>query len=156
MTEKKTPADTTADDDKLTSSTSQGASGSDADAKPDTNSATKVVRQPRSQKPRSRSSNEPKTGDGKVDYIDLLNATDKASDSAIIKLFQNDDIPPNGQPFGVNGRFFALKADVWYRVPAWLLSTIDNSIYEKPVTDDNNRFVGTRPQPRFPYTVRKD
>lgn len=149
MTEKKTPADTTADD-ALTSSTSQGASGSD------TNSATKVVRQPRSQKPRSRSSNEPTTGDGKVDYIDLLNATDKASDSVIIKLFQNDDIPPNGQPFGVNGRFFALKADVWYRVPAWLLSTIDNSIYEKPVTDDNNRFVGTRPQPRFPYTARKD
>ena len=150
MTEKKTPADTTADDDTLTSSTSQGASGSDAVA------ATTAVRQPRSQKPRSRSSNEPKTGDGKVDYIDLLNATDKASDSAIIKLFQNDDIPPNGQPFGVNGRFFALKADVWYRVPGWLLSTIDNSIYEKPVTDDNNRFVGTRQQPRFPYTVRKD
>lgn len=149
MTEKKTPADTTADDE-LTSSTSQGASGSDADA------ATKVVKQPRSQKPRSRNSNEPKTGDGKVDYINLLNATDKVLDSAIIKLFQNDDIPPNGQPFGVNGRFFALKADVWYRVPGWLLSTIDNSIYEKPVTDDNNRFVGTRPQPRFPYTVRKD
>lgn len=150
MTEKKTPADTTTDDDTLTSSTSQGASGSD------TSTATKAVSQPRSQKPRSRSSNAPKTGDGKVDYINLLNATDKASDSAIIKLFQNDDIPPNGQPFGVNGRFFALKADVWYRVPGWLLSTIDNSIHEKPVTDDNNRFVGTRPQPRFPYTVRKD
>lgn len=150
MTEKNTPADTTADDDKLTSSASQGAPGSD------THSATKAVRQPRSQKPRSRSADSTSPASDKGDYIDLLNATDKAADSAIIKLFQNDDIPPNGQPFGVNGRFFALKADVWYRVPAWLLSTIDNSIYEKPVTDENNRFVGTRPQPRFPYTVRKD
>lgn len=113
-----------------------------------------TAKKPEAKKPQSRTSSRGED-DADVKYVDLLTNKDDKDDSEIIKLFQNDDVPPNGQPFGVNGRFFALKADVWYRVPGWLLSTIDNSIHEKPVTDENNRFTGTRPQPRFPYTVHR-
>jgi len=120
--------------------------------KPTAKTATKATPKPKKAASR-RSGNDENEED--IKYVDLLTSKDDKDDSEIIKLFQNDEIPPNGQPFGVNGRFFALKANVWYRVPGWLLSTIDNSIHEKPVTDDNNRFIGTRPQPRFPYTVHR-
>lgn len=94
---------------------------------------------------------------GAAEYIDLLTSADskKDSDVAIIKLFRNEGFPPGGQPFGVNGRFFSLRAEVWYRVPRWLLATIDNCIVEQPVVDDNSRFIGTTTQPRFPYTERR-
>lgn len=123
-------------------------------AKTATNAKTATKATPKPKKAASRRSGNDENEED-IKYVDLLTSKDDTDDSEIIKLFQNDEIPPNGQPFGVNGRFFALKANVWYRVPGWLLSTIDNSIHEKPVADDNNRFIGTRPQPRFPYTVHR-
>lgn len=120
--------------------------------KPTAKTATKAT--PKPKKAASRRAGGDENAED-IKYVDMLTAKDDKDDAEIIKLFQNDEIPPNGQPFGVNGRFFALKANVWYRVPGWLLSSIDNSIHEKPVTDDNNRFIGTRPQPRFPYTVHR-
>lgn len=82
-------------------------------------------------------------------YIDLTNPKDK--EYAIISLHDSEDIPPPGQGFGVNGRFFNLRSNTWYKVPAWLLSTINNAIVERPIQDENKRFVGTRPMKRFPY-----
>lgn len=112
---------------------------------------------PKPRKPKAKAQAGGETETPSVEYVDTLNATDskKPADVAIIKLFRNADFPPGGQPFGVNGRFFNLQAEVWYRVPRWLLSTIDNCVVDQPVTDDNNRFIGTSQQPRFPYTEHR-
>ena len=48
-------------------------------------------------------------------------------------------------------RLIILRGDKWYKVPAWLLSSIDNCITEKPQRDEFDRFIGTRPMKRFPY-----
>ena len=99
-------------------------------------------------KPRKRRGAEPAE---EPQYIDLLIATDDKDDYEIIMLNDSEEIAPVGQGFGVNGRFFNLRSNTWYRVPSWLLATIDNSIVERPIRDGNNRFVGTRPMKRFPY-----
>lgn len=87
------------------------------------------------------------------EFVDRLIATDDKEDYEIIKLNASDKIPSNGHPFGVNGRVFIMAAEVWYRVPSWLLSTIDNIIEEKPVKDDMDRLIGTRRMKRFTYEV---
>ena len=52
----------------------------------------------------------------------------------------------------------ALLAALWtgfiaavHQLTGWLLSTIDNCIVERPVTDDKGRLAGFRPMKRFPY-----
>lgn len=87
------------------------------------------------------------------EYQDWLTSKDDKDDYEIIKLNDNDEMPPTGQFFQVNGRFFILKAEMWHRVPSFLLSMIDEAITEKPVTNENNQLVGTRPQKRFTYEV---
>ena len=59
--------------------------------------------------------------------------------------------PPAATRSASNGRFFILRGDKWYKVPAWLLSSIDNCITERPQRDEFDRFIGTRPMKRFPY-----
>jgi hypothetical protein len=85
------------------------------------------------------------------EYVDLLLASDDKEDYEVIQLTDSEEIPPPGQGFGVNGRQFLLRPNVWYRVPSWLLSTIDNCIVERPIRDEYNRLVGFRPMKRFPY-----
>lgn len=85
------------------------------------------------------------------EFEDLLIATDDPADYELIRLHTSEEIAPGGHPFGVNGRFFILRGDKWYKVPAWLLSSIDNCITEKPQRDEFDRFIGTRPMKRFPY-----
>ena len=85
--------------------------------------------------------------------INRLIATDDKDDYAIIRLHASDNIPPGGVPFGVNGRNFIMTSEHWYKVPAWLLSSIDNIIEEKPVKDGADKFVGTRSQKKYPYEV---
>lgn len=86
-------------------------------------------------------------------FVDLLIATDDKDDYEIIKLNASDQIPAGGHPFGVNGRMFIMAAEVWYRVPSWLLPNIDNIIVEKPIKDEADRFVGTRSMKRFTYEI---
>lgn len=100
-------------------------------------------------KPRSRKPVEVET----PQYVDLLNATDDKDDYEIIRLHDNNDVAPGGQPFGVNGRFFVLRPNAWYRVPGWLLSTIDNCVTERPVQDEYLRLVGHRTAKKYPYEV---
>lgn len=85
--------------------------------------------------------------------INRMIATDDKDDYAIIRLHASDHIPPGGIPFGVNGRNFIMTAEVWYKVPAWLLSSIDNIVEDKPIKDDMNRLIGTRPMKKYPYEV---
>ena len=100
-------------------------------------------------KPRSRRA-EPQ---GEPEHISLMIPTDDQEDYEIISLHDNEDIPPPGQFFGVNGRAFNLRSNTWYKVPAWLLSTVDNCVIERPVKDEHLRLVGTRQMKRFPYEV---
>ena len=46
-----------------------------------------------------------------------------------------------------------MRAEVWYKVPGWLLSTIDNCIVDRPVKDEFDRLIGTRQMKRFPYEI---
>ena len=103
-------------------------------------------------KPRSRKTRTVEVAD-EPEHISLMTGHDDADDYEIIQLVDSEEIPPPGQGFGVNGRQFLLRANVWYKVPKWLLSTIDNCIVERPVTDDKGRLAGFRPMKRFPYDV---
>ena len=85
------------------------------------------------------------------EFEDLLIATDDPADYELIRLHTSDEIAPGCHTFGVNGRFFILRGDKWYKVPAWLLSSIDNFITERPQRDEFDLFIGTRPMKRFPY-----
>ncbi len=87
------------------------------------------------------------------EFTDLLIKSDDQEDYEFIRLHASDEIAPGGHPFGVNGRFFPMKAEIWYKVPAWLLSTLDNIIVDRPQKDEFDRFVGTRQMKRFPYEV---
>lgn len=86
-------------------------------------------------------------------YFDMCLTAEEKKDTSIISLHDSEDIPPVGQAFGVNGRFFTLRPNAWYRVPTYLLATIDNAIVDRPIKDNNNRFIGTRPMKRFPYEL---
>lgn len=85
--------------------------------------------------------------------INRMIATDDKDDYLLIRLHASDHIPPGGVPFGVNGRNFIMTSDVWYKVPAWLKSSIDNIVEEKPVKDGADKFIGTRPMKKFPYEI---
>lgn len=87
------------------------------------------------------------------EFVDRLIATDDKEDYEIIRLHASDELPSSGHPFGVNGRVFIMAAEVWYRVPSWLMSNIDNIVLDKPVKDDTDKFVGTRRVKRFPYEI---
>lgn len=106
------------------------------------------VVKPRKPRPRSAAA-EPEV----PEFVDLLIATDDKDDYEIIRLHDNDNVPPGGQPFGVNGRIFVLKPNVWARVPGWLLSTIDNCVADVPVKNEDDKFIGTRPMKKYPYEV---
>lgn len=86
-------------------------------------------------------------------FISLMIAKDDQEDFEIISLHDNEDIPPTGQFFGVNGRAFQLRSNTWYKVPSWLLSSIDNCVVDRPVQDDQLRLIGVRPMKRFPYEI---
>lgn len=85
--------------------------------------------------------------------INRMIATDDPNDYELIRFHASDEIPPGGQPFGVNGRQFIMAAEHWYKVPSWLLSSIDNIIADKPVKDQFDRLVSTRSMKLYPYEV---
>lgn len=104
-----------------------------------------VPRKPRSRKPQA-SQDEPK-------WINRMIATDDQDDYEIIRLHSSDAIPPGGIPFGINGRDFIMTSDVWYKVPSFVLSTLDNIIATRPVKDEFDRLVGHREMKAYPYEV---
>jgi len=92
------------------------------------------------------------------EFIDLTKPEDRRDTKrppVYIRLTNSENFPPNGQPFGVNGRFFALRPDVWYKVPGFLPLSIKDCVAEKPLKDDNDKFIGTRKVPAWPFETRK-
>jgi hypothetical protein len=104
-------------------------------------------------KPRKARARAPRAPQEEPESINRLMATDDQDDYELIRLHASDAIPPGGQPFGVNGRQFIMAAEHWYKVPAWLPTTIDNIIAEKPIRDEFDRMTGTRPMKVYPYEI---
>ncbi len=72
-----------------------------------------------------------------------------------IILEENDEIPPGGQFFGINGTGYMVKPGVPVEVPEFIIGIIETAVVTKPVLDENNRVVGHREVPRFPYRLVK-
>ena len=85
---------------------------------------------------------------------DTADAPDKVKRVKII-LDENDEIPPNGQFFGVNGTGYQIQPGKEVEIPEFLLGVIDNAVTTKPVLNDDGQVVGYRDVPRFPYRIVK-
>jgi hypothetical protein len=73
-----------------------------------------------------------------------------------IVLQDTDRIPPTGQFFGVNGKFYQLRAGEEAMVPIGIIDVLKNAKELHPIKDGMNRVVGQRERLRFPYTVVYD
>jgi hypothetical protein len=71
-----------------------------------------------------------------------------------IVLEDNDQVPPTGQYFGINGVGYMLKSNMEALVPLGLIDVLNNAVVDRPVIDaDTKQVVGWRKQLRFPYRV---
>jgi hypothetical protein len=71
-----------------------------------------------------------------------------------ITLEENENIPPTGQFFGLNGRHFMLKPGVAVDVPVEIINILNDAVQEVPEIDPTTRqVVGYRKKLRFPYRV---
>lgn len=121
-----------------------------SEADTETTATTPAAATPQPRRPNARKRRDPVE---EPEFTDWLTAKDDKDDYEIIKLNDNEEMPPSGQFFQVNGRFFILKAEIWHRVPSFLLGVIDHAVAEKPVIDDQLRLIGTRAQKRFTYEI---
>lgn len=70
-----------------------------------------------------------------------------------IILEDNDQIGPNGQFFGANGKGYMLKPGEEADVPDSILNILDTAVTSIPVVDGSNTVIGYRDRLRFPYRV---
>jgi len=71
-----------------------------------------------------------------------------------IILEENDNIPPTGQFFQVNGRPYMLKPGMEADVLPELIEVLNNAIMSVPIINDETKQVsGFRDRLRFPYRV---
>ena len=71
-----------------------------------------------------------------------------------IILEENDNIPPTGQFFGVNGKGSIIRPGEEVDVPVELIEVLNNAEMSVPLVDPNtNQVVGYRKKLRFPYRV---
>ena len=70
-----------------------------------------------------------------------------------IMLEENDNIPPTGQFFGVNGRGYILRPGEEADVPEAIVNILDDAIMSVPYTDGGGTVLGYRDKLRFPYRV---
>ena len=70
-----------------------------------------------------------------------------------ILLEENENIPPGGQFFGVNGRGYLLRPGEEAEVPEEVIEVLNNAIMSTPVLDGQQSVIGYRDKLRFPYRV---
>lgn len=71
-----------------------------------------------------------------------------------IMLEDNDEIPPTGQFFGLDGRSFMLRPGVEALVPVGLLAILNDAVKSVPVTDPiTHQVMEFRNRLRFPYRL---
>lgn len=71
-------------------------------------------------------------------------------------LEENENIPPTGQFFGINGVSFVLRPGEVAVVPWGIKEILDNAVENTPVRDGSNRVIGTRKKLRYPYTIVRE
>ena len=71
-----------------------------------------------------------------------------------IMLEENDNIPPTGQFFGINGRSYILKPGLKAKVPREIINVLNDATMSVPEVDPaTNQVIGYRNRLRFPYRV---
>lgn len=71
-----------------------------------------------------------------------------------IILEENDNIPPTGQFFGINGKAFVLQPGREAVVPIEIVNVLNDAIMETPEVDAVTRqVIGYRKRLRFPYRL---
>lgn len=73
-----------------------------------------------------------------------------------ILLEENDNIPPTGQFFGVQGVGYVLRPGEAADVPMSLVNILNTAVMAVPVVDSGQRIVGYRDRLRFPYRLVLD
>jgi len=69
-----------------------------------------------------------------------------------IILDENENIPPTGQFFGINGKSYILKAGVEAEVPIGILDVLDHAVEAKAIIDPlTRRVVGHTNKRRYSY-----
>jgi len=89
-------------------------------------------------------------GDGEDTGIEVLDA---APVRIRIMLEENDNIPPTGQFFGVDGRGYILRPGEESEVPQGIINILDTAVMSTPVTGDGGTVIGYRDKLRFPYRI---
>lgn len=71
-----------------------------------------------------------------------------------IILEENDDMPPNGLPVGLNGKLFIVPTGVEVSVPKGVAEILDHAITSVAVLNPyTKKIAGYRERKRFPYRV---
>lgn len=70
-----------------------------------------------------------------------------------IILEENDNIPPTGQFFGVQGKGYVLRPGEEAEVPLSIIGILNTAVMSVPVKDQGDRVIGYRDRLRFPYRV---
>lgn len=70
-----------------------------------------------------------------------------------IILEENEQIPPTGQFFGVQGRGYVLRPGEAAEVPLSIIDILNSAVMAVPVKDSGDRVIGYRDKLRFPYRV---
>jgi hypothetical protein len=71
-----------------------------------------------------------------------------------IILEENDEIPPTGQFFGVQGVGFLLRPGIPADVPLGIIDVLNNAVKSVPIVDPTTQQVtGFKDRLRFPYRV---
>lgn len=73
-----------------------------------------------------------------------------------IILEENEEIPPTGQFFGLNGTGYILRPGEIAEVPTGLIDILDNAVKLAPVVDPvTKQPIDHRPRHRFAYRIVK-
>lgn len=89
-----------------------------------------------------------------LDDGDVAVLTNPAEKYVRIVLEDNENIPPTGQFFGINGRHFVLKPGVPAEVPESIINILNDAVQDVPDRDPiTQQVVGYRKRLRFPYRV---
>lgn len=73
-----------------------------------------------------------------------------------IILEENDNIPPTGQFFGVQGKGYILRPGEVADVPMSIIGILNTAVQSVPILDQGQRVTGYRDKLRFPYRVMSD
>lgn len=71
-----------------------------------------------------------------------------------IELSENENIPPTGQFFQINGRAYMLRPGEKAHVPTEIIEVLENAVQDVPMVDPTTmQVVGYKKKLRFPYRL---